>query len=262
VDEQILYRREGAVEVITLNRPESKNSFTFAMIRELGDHFQRLTLEDEVRAVVITGNGSGFCTGADLTGPDNRPDITLPVGMRLTTQWYSRVVGGMLGLEKPVIGAINGVAAGAGCNFALACDVLIASEAARFIQVFVRRGLIADMGGTFFLPRLVGLARAKELMFTADEVDARRALELGLVNRVVPPEELMPAAMELAQRLASGPTRAIGMIKNMLNRSFESSLEEALEREASLQGVAVSTNDVREGIMSFLEKRPPSFTGS
>ncbi len=181
--------------------------------------------------------------------------------MRLTTQWYSRVIGGIMNLEKPVIGAINGVAAGAGCNFALSCDILIASEAARFIQVFVRRGLIADMGGTFFLPRLIGLARAKELMFTADEVDATRALELGLVNKVVPADELLPAAMELAQRLAQGPTRAIGMIKNMLNRSFESSLEDAMEREAALQGIAVSTSDVREGIMSFFEKRPPDFSG-
>jgi 2-(1,2-epoxy-1,2-dihydrophenyl)acetyl-CoA isomerase len=238
--DQVLYRREGAVEVVILNRPESKNSFSFAMIKELGDHFQNLTLEDDVRAVIITGAGKGFCTGADLNSPDNRPDIVLPVGMRLTTQWYSRVIGGIMNLEKPVIGAINGMAAGAGCNLALSCDILIASEAARFIQVFVRRGLIADMGGTFFLPRLIGLARAK----------------------VVPEDELMPAAMELAQRLAHGPTRAIGMMKNMLNRSFESDLESALEREAAMQGIAVSTSDVKEGVMSFFEKRPPDFTGS
>jgi len=248
--DQVLYRREGAVEVVILNRPESKNSFSFAMIKELGDHFQNLTLEDDVRAVIITGAGKGFCTGADLNSPDNRPDIVLPVGMRLTTQWYSRVIGGIMNLEKP------------GCNLALSCDILIASEAARFIQVFVRRGLIADMGGTFFLPRLIGLARAKELMFLADEVDPRRALELGLVNKVVPEDELMPAAMELAQRLAHGPTRAIGMMKNMLNRSFESDLESALEREAAMQGIAVSTSDVKEGVMSFFEKRPPDFTGS
>jgi 2-(1,2-epoxy-1,2-dihydrophenyl)acetyl-CoA isomerase len=167
-----------------------------------------------------------------------------------------------MNLEKPVIGAINGVAAGAGCNLALSCDILIASEAARFIQVFLRRGLIADMGGTFFLPRLIGLARAKQLMFSADEVDARRALELGLVNKIVPEDELMPAAMELAQRLAHGPTRAIGMMKNMLNRSFESDLETALEREAAMQGIAISTSDVKEGVMSFFEKRPPDFSGS
>lgn len=260
--DQILYRREGAVEVVTLNRPESKNSFSFHMIKELGDHFQSLALDDEVRAVIITGAGKGFATGADLSGPDNRKDIVLPVGMRLTTQWYGRVVESIMNLEKPVIGAINGVAAGAGCNLALSCDIIIASEKASFIQIFARRGLIADMGGTFFLPRLIGLARAKELLFTADEVDAQKALDLGMINKVVPHEELMPAAMELAQRLAKGPTRAIGMLKNMLNRSFESDLSTALDREAALQGIAVSTNDVKEGIVSFFEKRPPNFTGS
>lgn len=260
--DQVLYRREGAVEVVTLNRPESKNSFSFNMIKELGDHFQSLALDDEVRAVIITGAGKGFSTGADLSGPDNRKDIVLPVGMRLTTQWYGRVIESIMNLEKPVIGAINGVAAGAGCNLALSCDIIIASEKASFIQIFARRGLIADMGGTFFLPRLIGLARAKELLFTADEIDARKALDLGMINKVVPHEELMPAAMELAQRLAKGPTRAIGMLKNMLNRSFESDLSTALDREAALQGIAVSTNDVKEGIVSFFEKRPPNFTGS
>jgi 2-(1,2-epoxy-1,2-dihydrophenyl)acetyl-CoA isomerase len=260
--DQVLYRREGAVEVVTLNRPESKNSFSFALIKELGDHFQRLTLDDDVRAVIITGTGNGFCTGADLSSPDNRPDIVMPAGMRLTAQWYSRVIESIMNLEKPVIGAINGVAAGAGCNLALACDMLIASEAARFIQVFVRRGLVADMGGTFFLPRLIGLARAKELMFTADEISAQRALEMGIVNKVVPADDLMPAAMELAQRLAHGPTRAIGMLKNMLNHSFESDLASALEREAAMQGIAVGTNDVKEGVISFFEKRPPDFKGN
>jgi 2-(1,2-epoxy-1,2-dihydrophenyl)acetyl-CoA isomerase len=260
--DQVLYRREGSVEVVTLNRPESKNSFSFAVIKELGDHFQRLTLDDEVRAVIITGAGKGFCTGADLNSPDNRSDIGTPAGMRLTTQWYGRVIESIMNLEKPVIGAINGVAAGAGCNLALACDILIASEAARFIQVFVRRGLIADMGGTFFLPRLIGLARAKELMFSADEVDAKKAHQLGFVNKVVPPDELMPAAMELAQKMAQGPTKAIGMLKHMLNRSFESDLAGALEKEADMQGIAVSTNDVKEGVMSFFEKRPPDFKGN
>jgi 2-(1,2-epoxy-1,2-dihydrophenyl)acetyl-CoA isomerase len=164
-------------------------------------------------------------------------------------------------LEKPVIGALNGDAAGAGCNFALACDLLIASEKARLIQVFVRRGLVADAGGTFFLPRLVGLSRAKELMFTGEPVDAQRALELGLVIKVVPHDQLMQEAMEYAGRLAAGPTRAIGMIKRMLNRSFESDMETCLEMEASMQGIAVSTPDVIEGVTSFLQKRPPEFKG-
>jgi len=259
--EEIIFRREGSVEVITLNRPGVLNAFNFNMLKALTEGFERLGQEDEVRAVVVTGEGKGFCTGADLTGGGAREDSGTPAGMRLSTHIYSRMIRSMVEMEKPLIGAVNGDAAGAGCNFALACDLLVASEKARFIQVFVRRGLVADAGGTFFLPRLVGLARAKELMFTGEAVEAQRALELGLVNKVVPHDKLMEEAMELAAELASGPTRAIGMIKTMLNRSFESDLGAALEREASLQGIAVSTADVVEGITSFLQKRKPEFKG-
>lgn len=259
--EEVIFRREGSVEVITLNRPGVLNAFNFNMLKALTEGFERLGQEDEVRAVVVTGEGRGFCTGADLTGGGAREDAGTPAGMRLSTHIYSRMIRSMVEMEKPLIGAVNGDAAGAGCNFALACDLLVASEKARFIQVFVRRGLVADAGGTFFLPRLVGLARAKELMFTGEAVEAQRALELGLVNKVVPHQKLMEEAMELAAGLACGPTRAIGMIKIMLNSSFESDLGTALEREASLQGIAVSTEDVVEGITSFLQKRKPEFKG-
>lgn len=259
--EDVLFRREGQVEVITLNRPQIMNCFNNNMLYALTNRFGELHQDDGCRAVVITGEGRGFCTGADLTGGGARADAHTPMGMRLTTHVYSSVIRGLVMMEKPVIGAINGDAAGAGCNFALACDILVASEKARFIQVFVRRGLVADMSGTFFLPRLIGLSKAKELMFSGEAVDAQRALELGLVSKVVPHESLMDEAMEMANRLAQGPTRAIGMIKRMLNRSFETDLETALEMEASLQGIAVSTPDVVEGITSFLDKRPPKFTG-
>ena len=259
--EDVLFRREGQVEVITLNRPQIMNCFNNDMLYALTNRFGELHQDDDCRAVVITGEGRGFCTGADLTGGGARADAHTPMGMRLTTHVYSSVIRGLVMMEKPVIGAINGDAAGAGCNFALACDILVASEKARFIQVFVRRGLVADMSGTFFLPRLIGLSKAKELMFSGEAVDAQRALELGLVSKVVPHESLMDEAMEMASRLAQGPTRAIGMIKRMLNRSFETDLETALEMEASLQGIAVSTPDVVEGITSFLQKRPPKFTG-
>ena len=259
--EDVIFKREGQVEVITLNRPDIMNCFNNNMLYALARRFEELHQDDGCRAVVITGEGRGFCTGADLTGGGARADAATPVGMRLSTHVYSAVIRAMVTMEKPVIGAINGDAAGAGCNFALACDLLIASEKARFIQVFVRRGLVADMSGTFFLPRLIGLSKAKELMFSGEAVDAQRALELGLVTKVVPAEKLMDEAMEMAGKLAQGPTRAIGMIKRMLNRSFESDLETALEMEASLQGIAVSTPDVVEGITSFLQKRPPKFTG-
>ncbi len=259
--EDVIFTREDQVEVITLNRPEVMNCFNNDILLALTHRFEELHQDDDCRALVITGAGRGFCTGADLTGGGARADAATPVGMRLTTHIYSSVIRGLTTLEKPVIGAINGDAAGAGCNFALACDLLIASEKARFIQVFVRRGLVVDMGGTFFLPRLVGLSKAKELAFSGEAIDARRALELGLVSKVVPHESLMDEAMEMARKLAQGPTRAIGMIKRMLNRSFESDLDTALETEASLQGIAVSTPDVVEGITSFLQKRPAKFTG-
>lgn len=259
--EDVLFRREDQVEIITLNRPDMMNCFNNNMLHALTRRFAELHQDDDCRAVVITGGGRGFCTGADLTGGGARADAHTPMGMRLSTHVYSGVIRGLVNMEKPVVGAINGDAAGAGCNFALACDLLIASEKARFIQVFVRRGLVVDMGGTFFLPRLVGLSKAKELAFSGEAIDAARALELGLVAKVVPPESLMDEALEIARKLAQGPTRAIGMIKRMLNRSFDSDLETALEMEASMQGIAVSTPDVVEGITSFLQKRPATFTG-
>lgn len=259
--DEVLYRREGAVEIITLNRPDHMNAFSFAMVKELGSRLEELQFDDDVRAIVITGEGRGFCTGADLAGSGGREDAFTPPGMRITTFSYSKMVSSLWALEKPVIGAINGIAAGAGCNFALACDILIASEQAKFIQVFVRRGLVADAGGTFFLPRIVGLAKAKELMFFGESIPADEALKIGLVNRVVPHERLRKEALEVATRLAKGPTRAMGMMKKMLNASFESDIYTALEREASLQGIAVATADCAEGVTSFLQKREPDFKG-
>lgn len=258
---ELLFDREGAVEVVTINRPESLNALSYAIVEELGDRFQKLNFDDEVRAVILTGAGDAFSSGADLGGAGGREDSYTPLGMRISAAMYSRAVYSMWSLEKPIIGAINGVAAGGACNVALACDLLVASEKAKFIQVFAKRGMVADAGGTFFLPRLIGLARAKELMFTAEPLTAQRALELGVVTKVVPHEALMDEAMELAQRLAAGPTRAIGMMKSMLNRSFESDILTALDREGSLQGIAVSTADVMEGVTAFMQKRKPDFKG-
>ncbi|MBN1664002.1 MAG: enoyl-CoA hydratase/isomerase family protein [Deltaproteobacteria bacterium] len=259
--DEVIFGREDQVEVITLNRPGMLNAFNVNMLSALSRKLSELAQDDEVRAVVITGTGRGFCSGADLTGAGGRSDAITPVGMRLSTQLYGSVIRGITELEKPVIGAINGDAVGAGCNFALACDILIAADSARFIEVFVRRGLVADAGGTFFLPRLVGMAKAKELMFTGEAVNAPQALAMGLVSRVVPDDKLMDEAMETARKLAKGPTRAIGMIKSMLNRSYETDLGTALDREAALQGIAVSTKDVMEGVSAFLQKKAPDFKG-
>ncbi|PKQ27979.1 MAG: hypothetical protein CVT63_05130 [Candidatus Anoxymicrobium japonicum] len=259
--EELLVEKKGNVSILTLNRPEKKNALSFSLVQAIGDTIEKLRFDDETRAIVITGAGEGFCTGADLTGGGGREDVFTPPGMRITCFAYSKMVSAMWLLEKPIIGAINGTAAGAGCNLAFACDLLVASEQAKFIQVFVRRGLVADTGGTYFLPRIVGLAKAKELMFFGEEVTPEMALGLGLVNRVVSHERLMEDAMEIACRLAAGPTRAIGMMKSMLNKSFESDLMSALDREGSLQGIAVGTEDAVEGVTSFMQKRPPEFKG-
>ena len=209
-----------------------------------------------------TGAGRVFSTGADLTGRRSaRKDAHTPLGMRISTFGYSRMVNAIWALEKPVVCAVNGTAAGASCNLALSCDLVMAADTAKFIQVFVRRGLIPDGGGTYILPRLVGLPRAKQLMMLGEDLPAAQALAMGLIYNVVPAEKLMEEAMALAQRLACGPTRSIGMIKSMLNKSFESDIVAALEREASLQGIAAGTGDFIEGVMSFLEKRPPEFKG-
>lgn len=257
----VLFERDGQVEVVTLNRPERLNALTFDMVRDIDTRLRALEQEDDVRAVLVTGSGRAFCGGADISGPGGREDAASPTGMRATTQMYCRMINVMTTMEKPVVGAINGTAAGGGCNLAFACDMLVASKKARFIQVFVKRGLVADCGGTFFLPRMIGLLRAKELMFSGEPLEARRALELGAVNRVVADEDLMEEAMGLARALAAAPTRAIGMIKNMLNRSFESDIQDALDREATMQGIAASTEDVVEGIAAFLQKRDPDFKG-
>ena len=261
--EDLLVERDGGVQVITLNRPDVLNALTYGMVKGLGDLLEEAQFDDSIRALVITGKGRAFSTGADLTGKGSaREDAYTPLGMRVTTFGYSRMITAMWSLEKPVIGAINGTVAGASCNFALSTDMVIAADTAKFIQVFVRRGLVADAGGTYFLPRLVGLQKAKELMFLGEDLPAAKALEIGLIYKVVPADKLMDEAMELARRLAAGPTRAIGMMKSMLNRSFESDILAALDREASLQGIATSTEDVVEGVTSFLQKRPPEFKGN
>jgi 2-(1,2-epoxy-1,2-dihydrophenyl)acetyl-CoA isomerase len=260
--DELMVERKGNVKVITLNRPEVMNALTFDMVRGLGDLFEAAQADDDIRAVLLTGAGKAFSTGADLTGRGSaRKDAHTPLGMRISTFGYSRMVNAIWSLEKPVVCAVNGTAAGASCNLALCCDMVLAADTAKFIQVFVRRGLIPDGGGTYILPRLVGLPRAKQLMMLGEDLPAAQALEMGLIYNVVPAEKLMEEAMALAQRLACGPTRAIGMIKSMLNKSFESDILAALEREASLQGIAAGTSDFIEGVMSFLEKRSPEFKG-
>ncbi len=256
-----LYEIRDSVAVITLNRPEKLNSVTFAQLNELVVRLNEYEQDDAVRAILLTGTGRGFCTGADLGGGGGREDMTTPVGMKLSAHLYGRVCFTLANTEKPVVAAVNGVAAGSGCNLALSCDIIFAAKSGRFIEIFVRRGMIPDGGGTYFLPRSIGLARAKELFFSGDPVGADQALALGMINRVVADEELQAEAFAYARKLASGPTRSIGMIKRLLNRSFDSDLATQLDFEAAYQGLVTSTEDIQEGWTSFFEKREPRFKG-
>jgi 2-(1,2-epoxy-1,2-dihydrophenyl)acetyl-CoA isomerase len=248
--------REG-VRVITLNRPDVLNAFDATLGEELLDALAKADGDAQVRCVVLTGAGRAFCSGADLRG--HTPGET-SLGALLRAR-YNRIILRLRTTEKPVVAAVNGVAAGAGCNLALAADLRVASDRASFIEVFTRVGLIPDSGGTWLLPRFVGVGRALEMMFFAEPVDAAAAERLGLVNRVVPADDLMPRALEWAARLAQGPTRAYGLIKRGVDRALALDLRGALEYEAYLQEIAGRSEDHREGVAAFLGKRAPLYVG-
>jgi 2-(1,2-epoxy-1,2-dihydrophenyl)acetyl-CoA isomerase len=260
--DQIVVDRDGAVARITLNRPDKLNALTHRMSDELFDAFTAAGRDTDVRAVVLTGAGRGFCAGQDLSEFESayrageRPDIREHL-MRS----YHRLIPLIVRTPKPVIAAVNGVVAGAGVSLAVACDVRIASEAARFLQAFVKIGLVPDSGGTWLLPRMVGYATALELSITGDAVDARRALDLGLVTRVVSPEALEDEVAAYARHLAGMPTAAIAATKELMREGLRLDLEESLDREAEAQGRLGRSDDHLEGVMAFVEKREPRFTG-
>ena len=262
-DELVLVERRGAVAWVTLNRPDVRNAINAEMRGQLLDAIDEVAADDDMRCLVLTGAGNGFCSGADISStardPSRRRAGSVRDAIRSGTQ---RLFRALWELEKPTIAAVNGVAAGIGCHLAFACDLLIASDDARFIEVFARRGLVPDGGGAYVLPRLIGLARAKEMVFFADPWSASDAERIGLVNRVVPLVELEKATTEWAERLAAGPTRALGLAKRLLNRSLESDLETSLEEEALAQELITGTDDIREGMTAFAERRDPRFTGT
>lgn len=255
--ETLLVETRDGVRVITLNRPDVLNAISAQLGTELREALREAERASDVRCVLLTGAGRGFCAGADLR--EQTPGQT-SVGDLLRTR-YNGIVLRMRTMEKPVIAAVNGVAAGAGCNLALAADLRVASDRASFIEAFSRVGLIPDSGGTWLLPRLVGTGRALEMMFFADPVDAAAAERLGLVNRVVSHDDLMPRALEWAARLAAGPTRAYGLIKRGVNQAVSVALADSLEYEAQLQEIASRTEDHREGVAAFLARRPPAYSG-
>jgi 2-(1,2-epoxy-1,2-dihydrophenyl)acetyl-CoA isomerase len=261
--EQLIVDRDGAVAVIRMNNPSKLNALSDTMTRELVGAASELTEDAEVRAIVLTGEGRGFCSGADLRGMEDRyrggghasPSDILEEG-------YAKVVRLLAGSPKPVIAAVNGVAAGAGLALALACDLRVASDAATFSMGFVRIGLVPDSGASYFLPRIVGAANALELSLTGERIGVERALQIGLVNRVVPAGGLRVEAGALAAELAALPTVAIGLTKQLLRDAASLSLEEAMALEAKIQDAASLTQDHREGVLAFLDKRPPEFTGT
>jgi 2-(1,2-epoxy-1,2-dihydrophenyl)acetyl-CoA isomerase len=257
VPDTLLIETIEAVRVVTLNRPDVLNAINTQIGEELLEALRDAEQAPDVRCVVMTGAGRAFCAGADLK--DHAPGET-SLGDVLRSR-YNRIILRIRTMEKPVIAAVNGVAAGAGCNLALAADLRIASDRASFIEIFTRVGLIPDSGGTWLLPRLVGVGRAFEMMLFGDPVDAPAAERLGLVNRVVPHETLMARVMEWAVRLAHGPTLAYGLIKRGVDHNLAVDLRAGLEYEAWLQEIAGRTEDHREGVTAFLEKRPASYRG-
>lgn len=258
----VLHVTDNGVSRLTLNRPQAMNAITPDLRERLIEKFLEASADPAVRAVVLTGAGRrAFCAGADLRGGPAAADRVAGDVARTIRSGAQRLIAAVLDCEKPVVAAVNGTAAGLGAHLALACDLVLAADTAKFIEVFVRRGLVPDGGGAYLLPRLIGPHRAKELLLLGDDLPAAAAERLGLVNRVVPGEELDSAADALAQRLASGPTRALALTKQLVNASLDSDRATAFAAEAAAQEQNMTTADAQEGLRAFIERRPPDFRG-
>jgi len=257
--ETILHECSEGVARITLSRPERMNSFTQQMHAELRDALDRLS-GDGARVLVLTGAGRGFCAGQDLNDRAVAPGQEVDLGESVTTQ-YAPLVQRLRALPFPVVAAVNGVAAGAGANIALACDLVIATESASFLQPFCKLGLIPDTGGTWFLPRLVGSARAMGLALLGDKLSARQAADIGLIWECVPDDAFAARIDAIARHFAAGPTLGYARTKQAMQQSSSNDLGTQLEHEAEAQGRLGRSTDYREGVAAFLEKRPPAFTG-
>jgi len=250
---------DGPVATLTLDRPAAMNALTVPVKLALREALESLAVDRSVRVVILTGAGRAFCAGQDLAEREQPDAAPLEVEVR---ERYNPIIRALRTMGQPVIAAVNGAAAGAGASLAFACDLRIAAEDARFILAFGRLGLVPDSGASWFLPRLVGPAKAAELALLGDPIDAAEAWRLGLVSKVVPGDQLMIEARALADRLAEGAPLALALTKTALDRAMTIDLDEALEGEAKLQGIAGASADHAEGLAAFLEKRPPHFTGS
>ncbi len=260
--ETIKYEVNEGIARLTLNRPEVFNSLNEQMHSELRDTLKQIKKDKNIRVLIISGEGKAFCAGQDLNDRSvNNADEKLDLGESIEKK-YNPLIKAIYNLEIPVICKVNGVAAGAGVGIALACDFVIANEKASFIQAFCKIGLVPDSGNSFFIPRLVGMARAKELCMLGDKLDAKTACEYGLISKVYGSDEIDDEVEKLAKNLSIAPTYGLSLIKKALNESFDNSLEEQLELEKNLQRIAGHSNDYKEGVAAFLEKRAPKFKGN
>lgn len=256
--ETLIVEKKNNSITITLNRPQVYNAFNELMKKELQDVLKETERDKEVRVVILTGAGKAFCSGQDLKEVLAHPNRSFSESLH---KGYNPIIRALRNLPKPVICKLNGVAAGAGCSLALACDLIVAAEEASLSEIFINIGLVPDSGSSYFLPRLVGSARAFELATTGKKISAKEAYWYGMVSKVVPLGQLEAAVAEIENYYAHAPTKAIGLIKKMLNKSFHSDLETMLEYEAYCQDIAGASLDNKEGVQAFLEKRKPVFRG-
>ena len=252
--------RDGAIATITLNRPDARNAIDLTMRQELVGALDEVEADEAARVLILAGSGGHFCAGGDVKSMRTRR-LTAAEG-RGRVELLNRMVLRLVDFPRPTIAMVDGFAVGAGTNLALCCDLVVASDRAKFGELFNKIGLVPDGGGTWLLSRLVGLARAKELIFTGDVFDAAEAARIGLVNRVVPVADLARATRELAERIAAGPPGVQRLAKHMVNRAATSDLASALDLEAYSQGLAIASDDHQEGLAAFFDKRPPKFTGA
>ncbi len=257
--ESILFEKIGGVAKITLNRPNVFNSFNREMALAFQLRLDECEKDDTIRAIYITGEGKAFCAGQDLAEAidPNGPELT-----KIVSEHYNPIITRLRKIEKPIIGAVNGVAAGAGANIALACDICVATESSSFIQAFSKIGLIPDSGGTYFLPRIIGLQKASALTMLGDKVSAKDAEQMGMIYKSFSDDTFKVESFKIAETLSKMPTKGIGLTKRALNESFNNTLEQQLKLEDELQTAAGKTHDYNEGVNAFLEKRKPEFKGN
>ena len=258
--EMITFEASDGVGTLTLNRPERLNSFNVRMHEEVAAVLGTVERDATIRALLLTGAGRGFCAGQDLNLRDAGNAADFDAGAALD-RYYNPLIRRLRSIKKPIVAAVNGAAAGAGANIAFACDIVIAARSASFLQAFCRLGLVPDAGGTWFLPRLAGHARAMGMAMLGEPLSAEKAAEWGLIWKVVDDDKLMPETHGLAKRLAQGPTVGLGLIKEIMNRSLENGLDAQLDLERDLQRAAAKSEDFREGVTAFIEKRPARFSG-